>query len=100
MSGYLPVSVDQLSQAVLTIYADGEHAPAQVWIDHFHGDHSYIRAAYPQAYCMKCEARLADLVRMLKKLYNPFADVTIVVYLEAVDPQEAAERSRLINMIP
>jgi len=100
MSGYLPVSVDELSQAVLSIYADGGHAPAQVWIDHFHGDHSYIRAAFPDAYCVKCESRLVDLVRLLKRLYNPFADVTICVYTATVDPQEAAERSRTINLIP
>jgi len=100
MSGYLPVSVDELSQAVLTIYSDGEHCPAQVWVDHFHGDHSYIRAAFPEYYCVRCETKLVDLVRLLKRLYNPFADVTIVVYTATVDPQEAAERTRHINLIP
>ena len=96
----LDVTVEELSHVVATIYEDRQHMPNKIWVDEFHGHHTFLRAVFREGFSVQEADRLYDLRRMLKKLYGPKADVTVIVYFHDVPVERAAERSRLINAVP
>jgi hypothetical protein len=96
----LSVTVEQLSQVVATIYEDRQHMPSKIWVDEFHGHHTFLRATFRDEFTGASVDRLKDLRDMLKAIYGKDSDVTIVVYFRDVPVEHAAERSRLINAVP
>jgi len=97
----LNCNVDQLVQVVRTIYShDQQYMPAKVWIDDFHGIHTYLRATFRDGYSNRHLDRLLDLRRHLTKLYGSDADVTLVVYPKDFPSELAQLRNEAINAVP
>jgi len=97
----LKVTEDALRSATMEIYgSELEHAPADLWVDHFDHEWSYVRATFPEEFCAQCATRLLLLVKMLSNSSGNEPDTTIVVYMgenadTLADDRQAFVRNRL-----
>lgn len=96
----LNVTADELVQVAHEIWPDRLEMPSQIWVDHFHGDHTFLRATYPEGFTSKGLDRLYAFKATVMGLYGPKADVTIVLYTDAIQVDEAVARSTAINLVP
>jgi len=88
----LRVTTEELQAATLAVFGlDPQHAPNDVWIDHFDEGHSYVRAAYRQEFCRTCARRLLQLVKRLRFWSGNDPTITVVIYVGDV-PEDMAER--------
>lgn len=77
----LNVTVDDLRTAVYAIYGvNKQHAPAEVWVDHFDEEWSYLRAIFREKFCKKCGSRLLELASVLRSVSGNNPAVTICIY--------------------
>lgn len=90
-----------LQVATLSIYGlEPEHAPNQVWIDHWDDDHSFLRATFHSEFCHECGRRLLRLVAAVRLMSGNDPDVTVVIYVgksgdDLPDRRQAFVRGRL-----
>lgn len=96
----LNVTADELVQVAHEIWPDRLEMPAQIWVDHFHGDHTFLRATYPKGFTAVGLERLYLFQATAMQLYGPKADVTIVIYDDEIQVEEAVARSTAINLVP
>jgi hypothetical protein len=100
----LIVTEEELRAATVAIYGlEVEHAPRDVWVDHFDENWSYVRATFPTEFCGKCATRLLLLVKMLRESSGNDADATIVVYMgdnvdTLAEDRQAFVRNRLAGI--
>jgi hypothetical protein len=96
----LTITADELVEVAKIVWHDREHMPAQIWVDHLHQDHTFLRATYPKEMCKKCLDRLYEFKQTILAIYGPDADLTIVLYEEEIPVEEAVLRSTTINLVP
>jgi hypothetical protein len=96
----LNVTADELVQVAAEVWPDRLEMPAQIWVDHFHGDHTFLRATYPEGFTSKALDRLHAFKATVIGLYGPKASVTIVIYDDEIHVEEAVARSTAINLVP
>lgn len=96
----LRITADQLAKIVTTIYDDGRWVPAQVWVDPFHFDHTFLRATFEEKFTPRHVDRVMAVKRQAQDTYGIDSDVTVVLYFDRVTPEWARERSAEINAIP
>jgi hypothetical protein len=96
----LVITADQLVAMAAVVWHDREHMPAQLWVDHFHQDHTFLRATYPEELCRVCLDRLHEFKKAILQIYGPDADVTVVIYEDEIPVEEAVARSTTINLVP
>lgn len=102
----LNVNQKQLEEATYLVYGeDGEHAPTNVWIDHFDEGWSFVRATFPSEFCGRCATRLMKLREVLQGLSANAATVTICVYMGDTaktlpEDRQAFVRNRLAGIKP
>jgi hypothetical protein len=96
----LNVTADELVQVAAEVWPDRLEMPAQIWVDHFHGDHTFLRATYPKGFTATGLERLYMFQAAAMQLYGPKADVTIVIYDDEIQVEEAVARSTAINLVP
>jgi hypothetical protein len=102
----LQITEQELKVATLAIYGlNPEHAPNQVWIDHFDEDWSYLRATFQSEFCTKCGRRLLRLVAALRIMSGNEPDLTVVIYVgkaadDLPDQRQAFVRGRLAGFRP
>lgn len=93
----LPFTPDQLYETCAEVYADGEHAPHQVWIDALGDDVVLLRVSFPEEFCGRCAARLETLRILLHAQYGYTADITFVIYASDLDALGIKRRSELLQ---
>jgi hypothetical protein len=96
----LRITADQLAKIVTTVYEDGRWVPAQVWVDPFHLDHTFLRATFEEKFTPKHVDRVMAVKRQAQSTYGIDSDVTVVLYFDRVTPEWARERSVAINAVP
>lgn len=96
----LAITADEMTEVAKIIWDDRQHMPAQIWVDHFHEEHTFLRATYPKEMCKICLDRLHDFKVTIMGLYGADATVTVVVYQEEIPVEEAVLRSTTINLVP
>lgn len=89
----VPFTPDDLYAACLEVYADGEHAPHQAWIDTLGDDVVLVRVSFPEEFCGRCAARLETLRVMMHARYGYTADITFLVYGEDLEQLGIKRRS-------
>lgn len=100
----LHVNEDDLRAATLSIYGDdAEHAPRDVWVDHWDENWSYLRATFPSEFCAKCARRLLLLLKLLAETSGNEPNTTIVVYMgdtvdTLADDRQSFVRNRLAGI--
>jgi hypothetical protein len=88
----LDVTTEQIASAVRTVYEPSgwQHAPAQVLMDHFAGDTTFLRVSFRDPFTHAAAAKLDRLRSTLKSLYGNKANVVFVVYRQRMDPDDMA----------
>ena len=81
----LVVTTEQLEREFLKVFGDGQSVPVKCWVDHFHDDHTFIRAVFPGEFTAERADRLLVLRRRLQDLYGSKSTVSIVIHLEDFD---------------
>ena len=92
----VPFTPDDLYAACLEVFADGEHAPHQAWIDTLGDDVVLVRVSYPEEFCGRCAARLETLRVMLHARHGYTSDITFLVY--GSDLEELGIKARSENL--
>lgn len=93
----VPFTPDQLYAACLEVYADGEHAPHQAWIDSLGDDVVLIRVSFPEEFCGRCAARLETLRILLHQTHGYTSDITFVIYASDLEELGIKRRSELLQ---
>lgn len=93
----VPFTPEQLYEACLSVYADGEHAPHQAWIDTIGDDVVLVRCSFPDEFCGRCAARLEALRVLLHATYGYTSDITFVIYGTDLDELGIRRRSELLQ---
>lgn len=99
------ITREQLEAVTATVYSDDQHAPRNVWVDHFDEDWSYLRATFPTEFCGQCAKRLMWLRSMISELSGNAPNVTVCIYVgEAADTlaesRQQFVRNRLSGIKP
>lgn len=96
--GMLHVTENDLRAATTAIYGlQPEHAPTQVWVDHFDDTHSYVRAMYQSEFCKRCARQLLRLVAALRIMDGEEPEITIVIYLGGDGDKISDERQKFVR---
>lgn len=101
----LAITREQLEAATRTVYGDEQHAPNNVWIDHWDQDWSYLRATYETEFCGKCAKKLMVLRQLISDASGNTPNVTVVIYVGDVDSwlpdrRQAFVRNRIAGIKP
>lgn len=101
----LSVTREQLEAATKKVYGDEQHAPNNVWIDHWDQDWSYLRATYETEFCGRCAKKLMHLRQILIDRSGNAPNVTVVIYVGGDDPslpdrRQAFVRNRIAGIRP
>lgn len=96
----LDVTPEQIASACRTVYEPSgwQHAPAQVLMDHFANDTTFLRVSFPERFSHAAATKLDRLRSTLKSLYGNKANVVFVIYYDRVDPDEMALHSARIAL--
>lgn len=89
----IPFTPDDLYAACQEIYADGEHAPHQAWIDTLGDDIVLVRVSYPVEFCGRCVARLEALRIALHARHGHECQITFLVYGQDLEQLGIRDRS-------
>lgn len=89
----IPFTPEQLMEACVQVYADGEHCPHQAWIDTLGDDVVLLRVSYPDEFCGRCAARLETLRVMLHAAHGYTADITFLIYGQDLEDLGIKRRS-------
>lgn len=102
----LNVTQQQLEEATFAVYGEEpEHAPSNVWVDHWDADWSFIRATFPSEFCGRCATRLMRLREVLQGMSGNDPAVTICVYMGDTpktlpEDRQAFVRNRIAGIKP
>lgn len=89
----LPFTPDELYASCLEVYADGQHAPYQAWIDTLGDDVVLIRVSFPEEFCGRCAARLETLRILLHAKHGYTSDITFLIYSSDLEELDIKRRS-------
>ena len=88
----LDITPEQLTEACRSIYAASgyQHAPAQLFIEHYNGDTTFLRASFPEKFTHAAACKLDQLRTKLLSIYGAKANLTFVIYYDRLDPMTMA----------
>lgn len=97
MASGVPFTPDELYATCLEVYADGEHAPHQAWIDTLGDDVVLVRVSFPDEFCGRCAARLETLRILLHQKYGYTSDITFVIYASDLEDLGIKKRAAALQ---
>ena len=77
----LSVSTEQLTSEFREIWKDGRELPQKCWVEHFHNDHTFIRAVFAKHFTSRGVDRMLKLRRVLQRQYGKETSVTVVIHM-------------------
>lgn len=95
----LDITPQQLEAVCREVYEPTgyKHAPAQVLLDHYAGDTTFLRVSFPERFTSGAACKLDSLRSKLRRRYNPDAKIVFCVYFDMIDVMEMARHSLAIG---
>lgn len=94
----LDITPEQLTEACRQVYAPGgyDHAPAQLFIEHYANDTTFLRATFPEKFTHAAACKLDQLRGNLLSVYGAKANVVFCIYYARMDPEDLARHALAI----
>lgn len=95
----LDITPQQLADVCREVYEPTayKHAPAQVMLDHYVGDTTFLRVSFPERFTAAAACKLDSLRSKLRRRYNPDAKIVFCVYFDMIDIAKIARHSLAIE---